>query len=282
MSAYYGLDISLSPYSEDAADLLAAFLADEGFESFESTPQGLKAYIKVDLFDEEKVSDIVSSFPMEVEISWGKDYIEHTDWNEEWEKKYFKPLVLGGGRCVVHSSFHTGFPEAEYDIVIDPKMAFGTGHHATTTMMVNHLFRYNPAGKRVMDMGSGTGILAILAHKLGAKNTIAIEIDPGAHENAIENCAVNNAAVDMRLGDAEALKDVRDIDIFLANINRNIILADLDRYVATMSKGAKLILSGFYLKDIPLLKAALYSQGLSILETASEGEDWASIVAVKD
>lgn len=281
MKHYFRFDFNISPYNEDAADLLAAFLADEGFESFEKTDDGMSAYIQKDNLKEGSIESVISGFPFEVNIKWEKQLIENKDWNEEWEKKYFKPLVLASGKCVIHSSFHADYPKADYEIVIDPKMAFGTGHHATTSMMVNHLFEINPAGKKLIDMGTGTAILAILAKKLGSKEAIGVEIDPGAYENAIENASINNVEIDLRLGDVKALEDECDADIFLANINRNIILADLENYLKTLKPGGILIISGFYESDVPLLEAALKENGMKIEVISTEGDGWCSIRAYK-
>ena len=281
MIDYYKLDIKIKPYIVDAADLMAAFLADIGFESFEQNDKGLCAYIPTSAYDEVAWKDVLSDFPLNVEIQWDKEMIKGQDWNKEWEKKYFHPLVLGEGRVVVHSTFHTDFPKTEMEIVIDPKMAFGTGHHATPTMMVNHLFNLDLKGKRVLEMGAGTGILSIIAKKLGAAEVTGIEIDPGAHENSIENASLNGVEVDMRLGDGALLEEIRNIDIFLANINRNIILADLERYIKTIGKGGVLILSGFYHDDVPLLEAALNKNGMKIAEVKTEGDGWASIISEK-
>ena len=172
MSNYYKVDFNLDPYDINAADLLAAFLADAGFESFEESPSGLSAYVQEEDYNETEIKNIIKEFPFNSKISWNKELILHQDWNEEWEKNYFQPLLLGNGKCVVHSTFHSVYPKAELEVLIDPKMAFGTGHHATTSMMVNHLFQLNLKGKKVLDMGAGTGILSIIAHKLGAAETI--------------------------------------------------------------------------------------------------------------
>lgn len=281
MGNYYKVSFELQPFTRDAADFLVAFLAEIGFESFEDTKTGTIGYITEDNFNCNEVENILNTFPVDVRIKYSTQLIQQQDWNEEWEKNYFKPLVLADGRCVVHSTFHTDFPESDYEIVIDPKMAFGTGHHATTSMMVSHLFKLNPEGKRVLDMGTGTGILAILSTKLGAKDVTGIEIDKGAYENAIENASINNVDVKFFLGDASLLSSYNNIDIFLANINRNIILADLESYVKTLSSNGVLILSGYYQDDIPLIELALKENGMKIAETVVEEGKWASIKAVK-
>lgn len=281
MTRYICIDFNIEPYSEDAADLLAAFLADIGFDSFEPSTSGLKAYITAPLFNEETLKDTISGFPMPVSISWQQSFIEAADWNAEWEKNYFKPQVMCGGRCVIHSTFHTDYPAAEYEIIIDPKMAFGTGHHATTSMMLTHLLNANVKGKKVVDMGTGTGILAILCAKLGAADVAGIEIDEGAFHNAIENAQLNSAGIRLLHGDARLLQGITGVDLFLANINRNIILADIENYVATLAPDATLLLSGFYQTDIPLVEAALTANGMKIADTLIEGPDsWASIKTI--
>lgn len=282
MSDYYRLDIDIQPKNNDAADLLAAFLADAGFESFEETSLGIAAYVKTEDFNPEDVNEIINEFPMDVKLSWEMEKIEHTDWNEEWEKKYFKPLVLADGRCVVHSSFHKEYPAAEVDIVVDPKMAFGTGHHATTSMMVNFLFETELKDKTVIDMGTGTGILAIVAKKLQSGRTIGIEIDPCAYENALENISLNHTEVLLLQGNASLLEGTEKVDIFLANINRNIILEDMKKYVMSIKPGGILFLSGFYISDVVVIEEALNLNGMKIAEVKKEAGDWAAIKAFKD
>lgn len=278
MSDYFKVDFSISPYISDAADLLAAFLADEGYESFSDLPDGLSAYVTAALFDENILEKVAETFPMDVKLSWTSQLIPHKDWNEEWEKNYFKPKTLARGRCVVHSSFHTDYPKADVDILVDPKMAFGTGNHDTTAMMVEFLFELDLKGKKVLDMGTGTGILAIIAMKLGAASALGIEIDPDAYENALENVSRNNADVLLLNGDASLLQGLKDVDIFLTNINRNIILNDLHQYVESLSPQGTLLLSGFYSSDIPVLDVALEANGMKIAEKKiSQPSGWAAL-----
>lgn len=281
MADYYRLDFSFQPKNIDAADLLAAFLADAGFESFEETEGGMAAYVQTKDYNEEAVREAVKAIPFDVAITWEQQLIHQQDWNSEWERKYFKPLVLADGRCVVHSSFHKDYPHAEVEIVVDPKMAFGTGHHATTSLMVESLFQTQLEGKTVMDMGTGTGILAIVVKKLGAREATGIEIDPGAYENALENIALNNVEVILLQGDASLLPAEETYDVFLANINRNIILADVDRYVKSIRKGGTLLLSGFYTADIPLLQVSLEALGMKVVESKEAEGNWAVVRAVK-
>lgn len=277
---YFKVSFTLKPYDTDAADLLAAFLADIGFESFVEAPEGMDAYVAEDNFDRNEIAAAVEQVSFPVKIEWEEELVEQQDWNSEWEKNYFQPLVLADGRCVIHATFHKDYPAAEYDITIDPKMAFGTGHHATTSMMVRHLFENDLTGKKVVDMGTGTGILAILAKKLGAKDVTGIEIDEFAFENARENAELNGEKVSFIHGDASRLEGMGDVDVFLANINRNIILQDLERYVATLAPEGTLFLSGFYETDVPVLEKALQAHGLRIASILTEGDHWASLKIV--
>lgn len=263
MNNYYSVRIGATPCSEDITDLAAAFLADAGFESFEPDSTGLTAYIREEAGDATEIArQALEDFPMETEFTVSSEFIEGEDWNAEWEKNYFKPIVIGG-ECVIHSSFHTDVPHARYDIVIDPKMAFGTGHHDTTSQMVKHILELDLQGKSVIDMGTGTGILAILASMRGAKDVTGIEIDPPAWENAVENARLNNADVRMINGDASALEALEPADVLFANINRNIILGDIDRYASRLKKGGIMLLSGFYEEDIPMIEEAAGHLGLT-------------------
>lgn len=274
MNDYRELRLDLKPCSEDATDVMAALLADAGYESFVADAAGLTAYVKSELFDEAELDEAIAQFPFEAEISRSVQTIEGRDWNSEWEKNYFKPIVVGE-RCVIHSSFHTDVPSAEYDIVIDPKMAFGTGHHATTSQVIAALLEIDERGLTVTDMGTGTGILAILCAMRGAAEVNGVEIDPAAWENAVENVGLNGQQDRVRLhcGDASVLPALPKADLFIANINRNIITGDLDRYVAAMKPGATLLLSGFYEHDIPVIMAVAAPLGLSEMSHTTQ-KDW--------
>lgn len=264
MNDYRQLRLDLNPCCEDATDVLAALLADAGFESFVADADGMTAFIKDELYDEAAIDSALSLFPFEAEISRSVSTIEGQDWNSEWEKHYFKPIVVGE-RCVIHSSFHTDVPHAEYDIVIDPKMAFGTGHHATTSQVIAALLEINEKGLTVTDMGTGTGILAILCAMRGAAAVNGVEIDPAAWENAVENVRLNRQEerVSLHCGDASVLPSLPPADLFIANINRNIITADLAAYVAAMKPGATMLLSGFYEHDIPVIMEVAAPLGLT-------------------
>lgn len=278
---YYKVRFECSPCSEDMTDLLAAFLADLGFESFEPDSTGLSAYIQAAEFSDEAIKDILDGFPMESSISYVSEFVESRNWNEEWEKHYFKPIVIGG-ECVVHSSFHKDIPKATFDILIDPKMAFGTGHHATTSQMMRYVLdEKDIEGKTVIDMGTGTGILAILCRMRGAGQVTGIEIDPGAFENAVENAALNGQGIRFVSGDAAALADLEPADIFLANINRNVITSDIARYAEKIKPGGTLLLSGFYTADIPVVMASAEPLGFRLDKATEEGDHWAALRLIR-
>lgn len=261
MNDYLSVRVDLSPCSTDATDLAAAFLADAGFESFEPDKSGLTAYIRASEDGEKLAKEALQDFPFEAEIAISSEFIKGEDWNSEWEKNYFKPILIDD-LCVVHSTFHKDVPSAKYDIVIDPKMAFGTGHHDTTSQMMRHILSLPLEGKSVIDMGTGTGILSFLAKMRGAENVTGIEIDKPAYENAVDNASLNNCDVRFIHGDASALSEISASDFLFANINRNIILADIDRYASALNPGGTMLLSGFYEEDIPLIMEAANKYGL--------------------
>ncbi len=261
MNDYKELRINFKPCSADITDVMAALLADVGYESFVADESGLTAYIRAEQYSPDAVDIALKQLPFEVEAETSSVIIEGQDWNSEWEKHYFQPIVVGE-RCVIHSSFHKDVPKAEYNIVIDPKMAFGTGHHATTSQVISALLDLNLERKAVIDMGTGTGILAILCAMRGAAKVTGIEIDTAAWENAVENVALNGVEVNLINGDATALPDLYKADVFIANINRNIITGDLAAYVGACKPGATMILSGFYEADIPVIMEVAAPLGL--------------------
>lgn len=272
---YISLRINIADTTDDINDLLAAFLCEEGYESFVPDEEGLTAYIRADLYDSVVVDTILKEFPMEIKATTESTFVKGENWNEQWEKNYFKPLLIGG-KVAVHSSFHTDVPKADYDILIDPKMAFGTGHHSTTSVMMQAILETDLEGKTVIDMGTGTGILAILCKMRGAGSVIGIEIDPGAFENAVENGALNNTEVNFILGDASKLEGLADADFFMANINRNIITADIASYSAHLKLGGEMILSGFYEEDIDIITREAEKYSLKPVKTATDNR-WAMV-----
>ena len=263
MNDYREVKIKFTPCNEMITDIAASLLADVGYESFVAEGNVLTAYIPAGKFDREVTQAVFDAFPVgDVGIEFDDFFIEGRDWNSEWEKNYFKPIVVGE-ECVIHSTFHVDIPQCRYDIVIDPKMAFGTGHHSTTSLIIRRLLDMDVAGKYVMDMGTGTGILAILAAMRGAAKVDAVEIDEFAHANALENVALNNhAEISIALGDASCLPKEASYDLFVANINRNVITADMCSYARALRSGGDMLLSGFYVEDIGTVEAAASAHGL--------------------
>lgn len=273
------------PSDDTVQDVLAAVLAEVGFDSFVHADGGvgpLKAYIRKDNLDEAALQAALADFPLpDVEISYTAGEAEDRDWNEVWEQNYFRPLVVDG-RCVVASTFHKDVPKAEYAITIDPRMSFGTGHHATTAQMIGMLLDHPMEGRDVLDMGCGTSILAILARMRGARQCVAIDNDEWCVRNSLENIGLNAVdGIDVRLGDASLLPSVGPFDVVIANINRNILLADMQAYADRMRPGALLFMSGFYVDDVPAIRAEAGRIGLRFAE-ARDRDRWACIKCVKD
>ena len=282
MNDYTKVKFAVTPNEEMATDVLAALLAEIGFESFVPEDEGMSAYVPQALYNEENIANVVAEFPIEgFEITYDCQFIEGEDWNAQWEKNYFQPIVLGED-CVIHSTFHTDVPKARYDILIDPKMAFGTGYHQTTCHMLRAILASDMSGKSVLDMGCGTALLAILARKHGAEKVVAIDIDEFAYENAKENVALNGTPeIEVRLGGAEAIKESDSFDFVIANINRNILLMDMVNYVRCMHSGSQIFISGFYTEDMEVLKEEAARHGLRYLDYA-ENDNWAMMKFVKE
>ena len=277
---YFEAEFSIKPYSSDASDMVAALAGEAGFETFEETETGLKGYVQQALFSEEALREVLSDFPFEgVSVSYEIHEAEDRDWNEQWEQEGFEPITIQD-KLVIHDGRH--LPEGEYpvSIEIDAKLAFGTGTHETTRMICATLLENNLKEQRVLDCGTGTGILSICALKLGACEAIGYDIDEWSADNARHNAVINH--VDDRfqslLGDASILNKVEgSFDVVLANINRNILLADLPSFREKMAPGAQLILSGFYTADCTLLIEKAASLGLRLL-SQKEDQDWACLV----
>ena len=281
MNDYTKVKFTVTPNEEVATDVLAALLAEVGFESFVPEEEGMSAYVPQPLYNEESIAAVVAEFPIEgFTITYESEFIEGEDWNAQWEKNYFQPIVLGED-CVIHSTFHTDVPKARYDILIDPKMAFGTGYHQTTCHMLRAILASDMTGKSVLDMGCGTALLAILARKHGATDVVAIDIDEFAYENAKENIVLNGTPdIEVRLGGAEAIKESDSFDFVIANINRNILLMDMVNYVRCMHSGSQIFISGFYTDDMEVLKEEAARHGLRYLDYA-ENDRWAMMKFIK-
>ena len=272
-------DFSFEAFEEFMADILAAELAEIGFDSFVPCENGMQAFIPETKFNENSLKDAINNYPLEVAISYEIVTVASKNWNEEWEKHYFEPIVIGE-ECVIHSSFHKDIPVAKYDIIIDPKMSFGTGHHETTSLVIGEILKMNLTNKKVLDMGCGTAVLAILAAMRGASELLAIDIDSWCTENSLENIALNKVSgIEVKLGGAELL-DGLHFDIILANINRNILLADMEKYAACLTTGGELYMSGFYKADIPVIEAELHRNGLELIDF-KEKNNWVVVKTVK-
>lgn len=280
MNDYMQVRLDVEPCSEMATDILAAALAEIGYESFVPDETGVTAFVPQGKYDEVQLQSVVEQFPVEgIALSYEATFVPGQDWNEEWEKNYFKPIVVGD-ECVIHSTFHHDVPQARYDVLIDPKMAFGTGHHETTTLMLQAILATDFTGRAVLDMGCGTAVLAILACMKGAAPVVAVDIDEFATENAAENIRLNGVPeIEVRLGGADALRQ-EQFDYIFANINRNILLADMAAYVEHMKGGAHLFMSGFYVDDIPVIRAEAERLGLHFLGH-TEKNRWVAVDFVK-
>lgn len=276
MNDYNAVRIDATPCNSDTTDLIAAFLADVGFESFEPDEKGVTAYIRATGDSASVVKEALTDFPIPTKFEISVKFIEGEDWNAEWEKNYFQPILVGD-LCVVHSTFHKDVPVAKYDIVIDPKMAFGTGHHDTTAQMMRLILELPLQGRSVIDMGTGTGILAILAKMRGAESVSGIEIDEPAYCNAIEHASLNRVELNLIHGDAAALASLPKADYLFANINRNIILGDINRYVAALKPDGEMLLSGFYIEDMAMIEEKCSEFGFAIAERLTSESGWTAV-----
>jgi ribosomal protein L11 methyltransferase len=270
--SYIGLHFTISP-KEPGAEILIAELGETPFESFIETEEGVSAYIQSELWDDSLLDGIMILKSADFSITYTKEDIEQVNWNEEWEKN-FEPIDVDG-ICYVRAPFHEK-KEAEYDIVIEPKMSFGTGHHETTFMMVQHLLETDLEGKKTLDMGCGTAILAILAEMKGAKPIDAIDIDNWCYLNSIENAERNNCGhITVYEGDAALLKG-KKYDVIIANINRNILLNDMQQYADCLNTSGVLFLSGFYEEDIPVIDESCSAKGLTLAKKLKKN-NWVAL-----
>ena len=248
---YIGYNFTISPL-QPATEILIAELGYAGFESFVETKDGVSAYIQKQDWNENILEDIYVLSSNEFEISYSFEEIEQVNWNKEWEKN-FDPITVDD-KCCVRAPFHEK-PDVEFDIVIEPKMSFGTGHHETTHMMIQHLLKMDVAGKKTLDMGCGTGVLAILANMRGAKPIDAIDIDNWCYLNTIENIE-RNKVQDIKDYEGESSLLVgKSYDLIIANINRNILINDMGHYSTSLNKDGDILLSGFYIEDLELIKS---------------------------
>lgn len=267
-----------------ARDLLTDALGEAGFETFEDTEDGIKGYVQESLFDENAMNDVISNFMLpDVTINANIQEAEYKNWNEEWEEAGFERININDSITIYDARHDDGNGIASgISIGIETKQAFGTGTHETTRMIVSTLLNIDLKGKRVLDCGCGTGILGIAASKLGASEVVGYDIDEWSSENAIHNAELNGVGnMKVMLGDASVLKSVEGkFDVVLANINRNILLADMPAFVSVMEDDSLLILSGFYASDVDLLIEKASSLGLSKIDSKSDSE-WTCLVLKK-
>jgi ribosomal protein L11 methyltransferase len=259
---YTEVDIRVNPVAP-FTDILVARLNEIEFESYTEDDTGVKAYVQTHLLNETAVKEIITEVAELCELTFTITKVKQENWNEQWENN-FEPVHIND-RCVIRAHFHNAFPDVEQEIIITPKMSFGTGHHETTSLVMNEMFGIDFKDKSVLDMGSGTGVLAILAAKLGANSLIGIDFDEWAFENAEENAELNSVDnIDFIHGDADAIGDAK-FDIILANINRNIILNDIRAYVGAMNEKSEILFSGFLKEDIPLILEKSEQLGLELV-----------------
>lgn len=263
---------------EEFREILIAELSEIGYDSFLETEEGFDTYSEIDSFDREAFDEIIHRYQEAAAISLKENRVQKTNWNEEWEKNY-DPIAVDD-LVYVRASFHPSQEGFQHEIVINPKMSFGTGHHATTFQMLRLQGRIDHKGKRVLDVGSGTGILAIMAHLLGADEVQAFDIDDWCVDNGNENFALNSLSIQMGLGTIRSVQPKGPFDIILANINKNVLLDELEIYASLLKEGGYLLLSGFYTEDIQDLIYHCRPLDLDLLSQESK-DNWAALVMKK-
>lgn len=269
---YIEYNFEVSP-KEPGTEILIAELGSVGFESFVEHEAGVLAYIQKDEWNGSILEDIFILSSDEFSVNFEKIEVAQTNWNAEWEKNF--PPIQVADKVSIRAPFHEN-PNLPFDIVIEPKMSFGTGHHETTHMMVQHLLELDLTGKKTLDMGCGTGILAIFAEMKGAEPIDAIDIDNWCYENSVENAARNACkSISVYEGDSSLLVG-KQYDVIIANINRNILMKDMETYTSTLNENGVLLLSGFYREDIPIIDAEVTKYGLS-LEKTIERNNWVAL-----
>ena len=284
---YYEVNFTIEAPAElmqDARDILSALAGEAGFETFEDTDEGVKGYVQQGLFDEALLKALIGDFPLpSCAVAYTLSEAEDKDWNEQWEQQGFEPIVVND-TLVIHDGRHLPSDiRPQTSIEIDAHLAFGTGTHETTRMMVGQLMSLDLTDKRVLDCGTGTGILGITALKLGAREAVGYDIDEWSADNARHNAVINmvDGQFTSLLGDASILKEVSgQFDVVLANINRNILLNDMEAFVGKMAPHSTLLLSGFYEQDIPMLEEKAASLGLK-KQTQQHDGDWACLMFMR-
>jgi len=261
---------------QEYAEILMAEIAEAGFDTFMETDKGFEAYVELDNYDKEKLVEIKSRYSQQTPIVFYQDRIQKQNWNEEWEKSY-QPIIVED-QCLIRAEFHRIEKKYPYEVIITPKMSFGTGHHQTTYLMVKNQLALNHKNKRVMDAGCGTAILSIMASKLGAREVFAFDIDEWSVTNGLENIEVNQCTnIELRQGKISEANPTGKFDIILANINKNVLLEELKTYTQYLEADGCILISGFYTHDIPDLLTAASGCGLKE-STRDERETWAALV----
>ncbi len=259
-------------------DILPAYLSEIGYESFMEADENLKAYIPADLFQKDKLTELTDTLPSDLRFSFLVKTIKDQNWNEVWESN-FEPVRIKD-TVYVRAPFHKPDGKARYNIIIEPQMSFGTAHHETTSLLLELMLEENMTGKAVLDMGCGTGILAIFAEMLGASEIAAIDNDEWAYRNSLENVVKNKCKkISVHLGDAEILGNMR-FDIILANINRNVIINDMAEYAKHLKTGGAILFSGFYSEDLPLVEISAKNSGLTAVKVSTKN-NWIAVRFVK-
>lgn len=262
---YIELECLITPFDNQISEILTAELSEIGFESFVENENSLLAYIKADLFDENQLKEISILSNTSCKIELNQKIIQEENWNETWEKNYFEPIIIAN-QCVIRSSFHPEFPEIRYQITIDPKMSFGTGHHETTSLIVKEILEIDIKDKKVADLGCGTGILAILSEMRGAQNITAVDIDEWSYNNAIENVSLNKCShIKVLHGNVKTVENEK-FDIIYANINKNVLMDEMHFYSKCLKKNAELLLSGFYQSDFEDINKKCKQNGLELIK----------------
>lgn len=277
MSKYIELKVTVNP-AEPWSDLLAHELGGIGFESFTFDEKGFQAYVNEQAYDEGQLKLVFEQYGAQCEITYDQHELKVENWNEEWEKN-FAPVMIGK-ECIIRAPFHDPAPEYDYEILMSPKMAFGTGHHATTYLVAAQLLKMDLQDQTVLDMGCGTAVLAILAEKRGAKGLLAVDNDEWAYANALENIDLNDChEITAVHGDA-AILEGKQFNVILANINRNILIRDMAEYNNALTPSGALIMSGFYEIDLPIILRHAETLGFTNVEHAVR-DQWTMVHLVK-
>lgn len=272
MMNYTEVKFSFQPFDSIYPELLSASLAEIGFDTFHNEGETLLAYTPSGTISNEEIEDVINAFFIpDIKITFETSEIEEHNWNEEWEKMHYEPIIIND-LCAIHAPHHENIPSVRYDIIINPRMAFGSGTHETTSMLTEILLNKDLKGKKTLDMGCGTGILAISMSLSGAENVYAIDIDEKSVANTTENISLNNIKnIETILGDASAISRIGNpLNLIVANIHKNIIINDMHLYANALTPKGELLVSGFYTEDANDILASAKEYGLSLKQTYSK------------